>query len=94
MRGLLAALASGKAPDSRWKILTILGALSTRGVVATMTIEETTDGDIFLAYLLVVRLDRPFGRLQCIFQERRIGWDEVGIHHEPGSSHHRAAFYQ
>jgi len=38
-------------PDSRWKILTILGALSTRGMIATMTIEEATDGDIFLAYL-------------------------------------------
>ena len=38
-------------PDGRWKILTILGALSTRGMIATMTIEEATDGDIFLAYL-------------------------------------------
>jgi hypothetical protein len=38
-------------PDSRWKILTILGALSTRGMIAAMTIEEATDGDIFLAYL-------------------------------------------
>ncbi|MHB1701153.1 MAG: hypothetical protein ACYCSN_13665 [Acidobacteriaceae bacterium] len=36
-------------PDGRWKMLTILGALSTRGVVASMTIEEATDGDIFLA---------------------------------------------
>jgi transposase len=32
-------------------MLTILGALSTHSVVATMTIEEATDGDIFLAYL-------------------------------------------
>jgi hypothetical protein len=32
-------------PDSRWKILTILGALSTRGMIAAMTIEEATDGD-------------------------------------------------
>jgi transposase len=38
-------------PDSRWKILTILGALSMRGMIAAMTIEEATDGDIFLAYL-------------------------------------------
>ena len=38
-------------PDSRWKMLTILGALSTRGMIATMTIEEATDGDIFIAYL-------------------------------------------
>ena len=38
-------------PDSRWKMLTIFGALSTRGMIATMTIEEATDGDIFLAYV-------------------------------------------
>ena len=38
-------------PGSHWKILTILGAVSTRGMIATMTIEEATDTDIFLAYL-------------------------------------------
>ena len=38
-------------PQRHWKILTILGALSLRGWVATMTIEEATDGDIFLAYV-------------------------------------------
>ena len=38
-------------PGSHWKILTILGAMSTRGMIATMTIEESTDTDIFLAYL-------------------------------------------
>ncbi len=31
--------------------MTILGAISTRGMIATMTIEEATDADIFLAYL-------------------------------------------
>jgi len=31
--------------------LTILGALSTRGMVATMTVEAATDREIFLAYL-------------------------------------------
>jgi transposase len=39
------------APQSRWKILTILGAISMRGMVATMTIPEATDREIFLAYL-------------------------------------------
>ena len=39
------------APQGHWKILTILGALSLRGLLATMTIEEATDGDIFLAYV-------------------------------------------
>ena len=38
-------------PGSHWKILTILGAISTRGMIATMTIEDATDTDIFLAYL-------------------------------------------
>ena len=38
-------------PEGRWKILTILGAMSMRGMVATMTIEEATDGDIFEAFL-------------------------------------------
>ena len=39
------------APQCHWKILTILGAMSTRGMIAAMTIEEPTDADIFLAYL-------------------------------------------
>lgn len=36
-------------PDGRWKILTILGAISTRGMIATMTVEAATDREIFLA---------------------------------------------
>jgi len=38
-------------PDGRWKNLTILGAISTRGMIATMTIEAATDREIFLACL-------------------------------------------
>ncbi len=38
-------------PQGHWKILTLLGAMSRRGMVAMMTIEEATDRDIFLAYL-------------------------------------------
>ena len=38
-------------PGGRWKIMTILGAMSLRGMIASMTIEEATDGDIFLAYV-------------------------------------------
>lgn len=34
-----------------WKILTILGAMSLRGMIATMTIEAATDAEIFLAYV-------------------------------------------
>jgi transposase len=38
-------------PGGRWKIMTILGAMSLEGMIATMTIEEATDGDIFRAYV-------------------------------------------
>jgi hypothetical protein len=38
-------------PAGNWKILTILGAMSLRGLRAAMTIEEATDTDIFLASL-------------------------------------------
>lgn len=38
-------------PGGQWKILTILGAMSLRGMIATMTIEAATDRDIFLAYI-------------------------------------------
>jgi len=38
-------------PEGNWKILTILGAMSLRGMIATMTIEAATDAEIFLAYL-------------------------------------------
>jgi transposase len=38
-------------PQGNWKILTILGAMSLRGMIATMTIEAATDAEIFLAYL-------------------------------------------
>jgi len=38
-------------PESNWKVVTILAAMSLRGLIAPMTIEAATDTDIFLAYL-------------------------------------------
>lgn len=38
-------------PGGHWKIMTILGAMSLNGMVAAMTIEEATDGDIFRAFV-------------------------------------------
>lgn len=38
-------------PGGHWKIMTILSAMSLDGMIATMTIEEPTDSDIFLAYI-------------------------------------------
>ena len=50
-RGLGGARIHEATPQGHWKILTILGAISIRGMIATMTIEEPTDADIFLAYI-------------------------------------------
>jgi transposase len=38
-------------PQSHWHTVTLLAALTLRGLEAPMTIEAPTDGDIFLAYL-------------------------------------------
>jgi transposase len=38
-------------PAGHWRTLTLLGAMSYSGLIATMTIPEPTDGDIFLAYV-------------------------------------------
>ena len=38
-------------PGGHWKIMTVLGTMSRRGILAAMTIEAATDADIFLAYL-------------------------------------------
>ena len=38
-------------PGGHWRIMTILGAMSLRGMIATMTIEAATDTEIFLAYV-------------------------------------------
>lgn len=39
------------APEGHWKVLTTLGAMSRQGLVATMTVESATDGDVFDAFL-------------------------------------------
>src|SRR3972149_1730403 len=33
-----------------WHTLTLLGAMTTRGLLASMTVDSPTDGDVFLAY--------------------------------------------
>ena len=50
-RALRGARIHEATPQGHWKILTMLGAMSTLGMLAMMTIEEATDSDIFLAYL-------------------------------------------
>lgn len=50
-RGLKGARVHEATPEGNWKMLTILGAMSLRGMIATMTVEAATDTEIFLAYL-------------------------------------------
>lgn len=38
-------------PGGHWKIVTILGAMDHRGMLATMTVAAATDREVFLAYL-------------------------------------------
>lgn len=38
-------------PAGHWSTLTMLGAMSRKGILASMTVESPTDGDVFLAYL-------------------------------------------
>jgi transposase len=38
-------------PAGHWSTLTLLGAMSTEGLLATMTVESPTDGDVMRAYL-------------------------------------------
>lgn len=38
-------------PVGHWHTLTVLGALTSEGLLAAMTVESPTDGEVFLAYL-------------------------------------------
>ena len=38
-------------PGGRWQTLTMLGAISSEGWIATMTVSAPTDSEVFLTYL-------------------------------------------
>ncbi len=38
-------------PAGHWSTLTLLGALTSQGMLASMTVESSTDGEVLLAYL-------------------------------------------
>ena len=42
---------SEAVPAGHWRTLTVLAALTPAGVLASMTIESPTDGDVFLAFV-------------------------------------------
>jgi transposase len=45
-------------PAGHWHTLTLLGAITVDGLLATMTIESPTDSDVFLTYLAQVLCPR------------------------------------
>ncbi len=46
--------AVGHVPHGHWQVLSVLGALSAVGVVAAMTVDAATDGDVFCAFVAEV----------------------------------------
>jgi transposase len=50
-RGPRGARVREGAPGGHWHTVTLLGAITMDGLLATMTIPEPTDGDVFVAYL-------------------------------------------
>ncbi len=38
-------------PAGHWRTVTLLGAMTSQGMLASMTVESPTDGEVFLAYL-------------------------------------------
>jgi len=50
-RGLRGERVREGAPAGHWETVTLLGAMTVTGLVATMTIPSPTDGDVFLAYV-------------------------------------------
>lgn len=50
-RALGSARLREAVPAGHWKTLTVLGALTTQGILAAMTVEAATDREVFLTYL-------------------------------------------
>ena len=67
--------AVGTVPWGHWERLTVLGALSLEGVVASMSIAAATTGAVFLAFLEQVLLPALRGRPDAI-----VVMDNLGAH--------------
>lgn len=50
-RGFAGERVREATPAGHWRTLTLLGAMSSQGLIATMTVEAPTDREVFLAYL-------------------------------------------
>jgi transposase len=65
------------APAGHWRTLTLLGAITLDGLLASMTIESPTDGDVFLAYLEQVLCPR-------LRPGQIVVMDNLSAHKHPG----------
>ena len=64
-------------PAGHWSTLTLLGAMTAEGLLATMTVESPTDGDVFLAFVEQVLCPRlQPGQIVIL--------DNLGAHKVPG----------
>ncbi len=50
-RGPRGQRVAGATPEGRWRTLTVLGALTVEGMLASITIESPMGGEVFMAYL-------------------------------------------
>ena len=64
-------------PVGHWSTFTVLGAMSCQGLLATMTVESSTDGDVFLAYLEQVLCPR-------LQPDQIVNLDNLSVHKVPG----------
>jgi transposase len=53
-RSLRGVRLRASVPHGHWKLLTILAAMTLRGVQAAMTIDAATDSDVFIAFIVQV----------------------------------------
>lgn len=64
------------APAGHWRTLTLLGAITLDGLLATMTVESPTDGEVFLAYLEQVLCP-------CLQPSQIVVMDNLSAHKNP-----------
>lgn len=76
-RALGGARVHDAVPAGHWRTLTLLGAVSASGWVATMSIEAATDGDVFRAYLQQVLCPR-------LVAGQTVVMDNLGAHKVSG----------
>jgi transposase len=65
---------AGSAPQGRWKVMTMLGALRLEGMVAAASIEAATDTEIFRCFVWD-------GLVPALRKGDVVVWDNLSAHH-------------